>query len=96
MDTIFTAYVFPNGLNGTPVNVSDDKITFDDVLDNAVSPIWDNAPFRMFRLDFDVETGALEAGTEVTERALEVLQDRSAERGFDLPAWMINAMRRAA
>jgi hypothetical protein len=85
MQTIYTAYVCPDG---ETVNVSDDKTSFDDVLDNAVSTAWDDVEFRMFRLDFDVETGAFESASEVTDLAHEVILKRLAQRDLPVPAYI--------
>ena len=78
-NTIYTAWVrTDDGL----VNVSDDKTSFDDVLDMVVSTPWGDVPFRMIRLDFDVETGVLETSSDVTEDAQEIIDRRLTERGL--------------
>ena len=79
-ETIFTAWV--QAPDGVAVNVSDDATSFDDVLYNAVGSVWGDVPFRIFRMDFDVETGALESTREVTEEAQQVVADRLKARGY--------------
>ena len=85
MTTIYTAYVYPDGM---PINISDAATSFDDVLDLAVSTHWGDVEFRMFRLDFDVETGAFETASEVTDQAVAIVLDRLDTRGFAAPEWM--------
>ncbi len=88
MTTTYTGEVHSNGQWH---NVADADLSFDGVLDECVSPLWDDAPFRIVRLDWDVETGALECARDVTDEAVETIKARSEVRGFDLPAWMMEA-----
>ncbi|MGB0854910.1 MAG: hypothetical protein ACPGSI_16560 [Pikeienuella sp.] len=78
--TIYTVWIDTPDLG--LVSVPDTETTFDDVLDQAVSTPWIDVPFRMFRMDFDVETGALESTSEVTEEAQKIITDRLIARGF--------------
>lgn len=84
--TTYTAWI--KAPEGDVVNVADDATTFEAVLDKAVSTAWGDVPFRMFRMDFDVETGAFETACEITDLAYGVLRQRLEDRGFDCPEWM--------
>ena len=86
--TIYTAWIDTPEFGA--VNVSDDKTSFDDVLDAAMNTSWGDVPFRMIRLDFDVETGEFESGRDVTQAAITAVKVRCNERHLETPDWMVD------
>ena len=90
-DTIYTAWVLYPQMHGEPEGWANapDGTEFDEVL-NAVldAGFGEDLPFRIFRMDFDVETNALETTNEVTDDAIEIVRKRCLTRNLELPEWM--------
>ena len=75
--------------DGDIANVTDGATSFDDVLDQATDAgCGEDLPFRMFRIDMDVETNTPETVSEVTDKAIAVIMERCEQRDLDIPEWM--------
>ncbi len=53
--------------------------------DQFAEAVSNSQPTRAFRLDFDVETGALESATEITADLGDELQRCCTARGLEMP-----------
>lgn len=80
-----TAYVVATDFNGFGLgNAGDMTDSIEDAADQAAECMdKDGQPFRAFRLDFDVETNALESASDVTDEITSIIAARCADNQLE-------------